>query len=120
MNRIAKISVSLVIAIPLLQSVGSAQNVSDVAKVIVPFVEKHCVNCHGEKKQAGKLALHQLDGSLASEQAREVWARVAEKLWLGEMPPEDEPRPSPHASGRVVNWLSAPLALRNGCRWSCS
>ena len=85
-----------------------------------PLLTEHCAKCHGEQKQAGKLALHQLDGSLASEQAREVWARVAEKLWLGEMPPEDEPRPSPHASGRVVNWLSAPLALRNGCRWSCS
>jgi len=75
-----------------------------------PFLAQHCVKCHGEQKQAGKLALHQLDGSLASEKAREVWARVAEKLWLGEMPPEDEPRPSPHASGRVVNWLTAEFA----------
>ncbi|NBV23108.1 MAG: DUF1588 domain-containing protein [Proteobacteria bacterium] len=75
-----------------------------------PFLTQHCVKCHGERKQAGKLALHQLDGSLTSEKAREIWARVAEKLWLGEMPPEDEPHPSPHASGRVVNWLTAEFA----------
>ncbi len=82
----------------------------DFGKAVAPFLAEHCTKCHGEKKQAGKLALHQLDGSLASEKSREVWARVAEKLWLGEMPPEDEPRPSPHASGRVVNWLSGEFA----------
>ena len=83
---------------------------ADFDTTVRPFLVQHCVKCHGEKKQAGKLALHQLDGSLASEKARDLWARVAEKLWLGEMPPADEPRPSPHASGRVVNWLAAEFA----------
>ncbi|MEY4198784.1 MAG: hypothetical protein RLZZ265_524 [Verrucomicrobiota bacterium] len=83
---------------------------TDFNVVVRPFLAQHCTKCHGERKQAGKLALHQLDGSLTSEKSRETWARVAEKLWLGEMPPEDEPRPSPHASGRVVSWLTAEFA----------
>ena len=112
--------VTFVRLICLLLGCSTQASPSGFDTAVRPFLAQHCVKCHGEQKQAGKLTLHQLDGSLASEQAREVWARVAEKLWLGEMPPEDEPRPSPHASGRVVNWLSAPLALRNGCRWSCS
>jgi len=80
MNRIAKISVSLVIAIPLLQSVGSAQNVSDVAKVIVPFVEKHCVNCHGEKKQKGEVTLHVFKDEASILKARKMWVRVLDQL----------------------------------------
>ena len=74
------------------------------------FFAEHCVKCHGPEKQKGKLALHQLDISLASEKSRDVWARVAEKLWLGEMPPEDQPRPSPHATGRVLGWLTEEFA----------
>ena len=97
---------ALAVAFALVPRSGQAAPVTaDFAKDIRPFLAQHCTKCHGEKKQAGKLALHQLDGSLTSEKAREIWARVAEKLWLGEMPPEDEPRPSPHASGRVVSWL---------------
>jgi hypothetical protein len=94
MNRIAKISVSLVIAIPLLQSVGSAQNVSDVAKVIVPFVEKHCVNCHGEKKQKGEVTLHVFKDEASILKARKMWVRVLDQLHAGEMPPEGKPKPA--------------------------
>ena len=75
-----------------------------------PFLKEHCTQCHGAQKQKGKLRLDTLGGSLSSAQARETWARVAEKLWLGEMPPEDEPRPSPHATGRVLGWLTAEFA----------
>lgn len=104
----AKILATLTLA-PFLSLAAQSPTVGfDTA--VRPFLQQHCTKCHGEKKQAGKLALHPLDGSLASEKSREVWARVAEKLWLGEMPPEGEPRPSPHASGRVVNWLSAEFA----------
>ncbi|MEI7688469.1 MAG: hypothetical protein WCL32_25970, partial [Planctomycetota bacterium] len=39
-------------------SVARAQDSSDVTKVIAPFIEKHCVNCHGEKKPKGEVSLH--------------------------------------------------------------
>ncbi len=35
-----------------------AQDSADVAKVIVPFVEKHCVKCHGAEKPKAGLSLH--------------------------------------------------------------
>lgn len=75
-----------------------------------PFLQQHCTKCHGEKKQKGRLRLDGLGGSLASETDREIWRRVAEKLWLGEMPPEDEPQPGPHHTGRVLGWLSTAFA----------
>ena len=39
-------------------STARAQDSSDVEKTIVPFVQKHCVHCHGEKKPKGDLSLH--------------------------------------------------------------
>jgi hypothetical protein len=35
-----------------------AQDSADVAKVIVPFVQKHCLKCHGAEKPKAGLSLH--------------------------------------------------------------
>ncbi len=107
---VARIATVVALALSLVSIIpahAAPQLADNFPTTVRPFLTQHCTKCHGEKKQAGKLALHQLDGSLTSEKDREIWARVAEKLWLGEMPPAAEPRPSPHASGRVVNWLTA-------------
>ncbi|GDY22476.1 hypothetical protein LBMAG56_38230 [Verrucomicrobiota bacterium] len=81
---------ALAVALALFPRSGQAAPVTaEFEKDVRPVLAQHCTKCHGEKKQAGKLALHELDGSLTSEKTRETWARVAEKLWLGEMPPED-------------------------------
>ncbi len=86
---------------------ASAATASEFDTVLRPFLKEHCTRCHGAERQKGKLRFDTLDGSLTSEKSRETWARVAEKLWLGEMPPEDEPRPSPHLTGRVIGWLTS-------------
>ena len=71
-----------------------AQDASDVAKVIVPFVEKHCVDCHGEKKQKGDLSLHLFKDEAAILKGRKTWNRVLEQLATGEMPPSKRPKPA--------------------------
>ena len=57
-------------------SAAFAQDASDVAKVIVPFVEKHCVHCHGEKKPKGDMSLHVFQDETAILKARKTWVRV--------------------------------------------
>jgi hypothetical protein len=71
-----------------------AQDAADVAKVIVPFVEKHCVDCHGEKKQKGDLSLHLFKDEAAILKGRKTWNRVLEQLATGEMPPSKRPKPA--------------------------
>jgi hypothetical protein len=71
-----------------------AESSSDVAKVIVPFVEKHCVKCHGAEKPKGEVALHVFQDEPSILKARKTWGRVLEQLHSGEMPPQGRPRPA--------------------------
>ena len=63
-------------------------------KVLAGFFQKHCVSCHGAKKQEGDLRLDTLNHELSTNAAAERWQEVLDALNLGEMPPEDKPRPA--------------------------
>ena len=78
-------------------------------KVVRPFMEKHCFNCHGPKKQKGKLRLDTLSSNLIETSATQKWIEVMDSLSLGEMPPEDEERPNIKEQEKVMNWISAEL-----------
>ena len=58
-----------------------------------PFLEAHCVKCHGAKKQKGDVALHDLDPRQLGEGDAALWAKVVEVLKFQEMPPEDPTTP---------------------------
>ena len=53
------------------------------------FLKQHCVRCHGVEKQEGDL---RLDRSPVSPNQ---WLGIADRLELGEMPPEGATQPSP-------------------------
>lgn len=75
---------------------------------IAPFLKQHCEACHGPKKQEGKLRLDTLSADFSPERAR-VWVEVMDKMNLGEMPPEDQPKPDAAAQQNVVKWIAAEL-----------
>ncbi|MBI1830953.1 MAG: DUF1587 domain-containing protein, partial [Planctomycetes bacterium] len=64
-----------------------------VEKVIVPFVTKHCVECHGLKKKNAGLTLHIYKDEKSILKDRKKWHDVMRMLHNGEMPPEKKPRP---------------------------
>ena len=74
------------------------------------FFEKHCVQCHGSKKQKAKLRLDTLNWAPADQGNLEAWREIADKLELREMPPEDEPQPSPAERTAMLQWLGPKLA----------
>jgi hypothetical protein len=51
------------------------------------FFKQHCVRCHGAEKQEAELRLD------TPQTDPQVWLAIADRLELGEMPPEDQPRP---------------------------
>ena len=54
-----------------------------------PLLEKHCLACHGPKKQEGDLRFDGLTGNLSAHPAEaDVWAAILEQLESGAMPPE--------------------------------
>jgi hypothetical protein len=76
---------------------------------VAPFFAKNCVECHGEKKQKGKVTLHDIHGDLSSGEGLDRWEDILEMLESGEMPPEDEPQPTAAERQAVVEWIEAGL-----------
>lgn len=76
-----------------------------------PFVEHHCVSCHGGRSPKGGLAL---DGfRRAADVAtigRKQWKLVRDKLLAGTMPPADEDQPPAEESAAVQQWIDDALA----------
>jgi hypothetical protein len=80
-------------------STGSA------AEPFEAFLTKHCVSCHGPNKSKGDLRLDQLSRDFKSGVDGQIWAEVVENINAGEMPPEDEPRPTAEEIGKVIAGL---------------
>ena len=74
---------------------------------VKPFLQKYCLRCHNEQKQKGEFRLDTLSRDFAHAKTAQQWEEVIFRLNAGEMPPEDEPQPSPDDLGKVVDWLSA-------------
>ena len=56
----------------------------------IAFFEAHCVKCHNDKKQKGKMRLDDLAFKWEGLKTAERWKDILIALEDGEMPPEDE------------------------------
>lgn len=86
-----------------------AENLAIYKKDVQPFLEQHCIRCHGPKKLKGDLALDLLDADMKESTSASRWAVVRDKLEQGDMPPDGEPQPGPEASARVLAWIKAEM-----------
>ncbi|MGB0327363.1 MAG: DUF1588 domain-containing protein [Akkermansiaceae bacterium] len=71
-----------------------------------PFLETHCVRCHGEKKQKGKLRFDQLDFSISDQDEALHYQDILDVLNTGEMPPEEEEQPAKAELEGVIRQLT--------------
>ena len=71
-----------------------AQDAGEVAKVIAPFLQKHCVKCHGAEKPKAGLSLHTFKDSKSILKERKLWDKAIDQIESGEMPPEERPQPT--------------------------
>lgn len=100
---------------------GALNNVARAAEPnfdrdIQPFLAKHCVACHNEKKQEGDFRIDNLSKQVGLKDAPQ-WAEVMERISSGEMPPEDVAnRPSADEGALIVEWLSARMAEGEAAR----
>lgn len=78
---------------PLAAQTSAAKFNDAIEKTVVPYVNKHCVQCHGPKKKNASLALHIYTDEKAILKDRKRWIEVIRMLSSGEMPPEKQPRP---------------------------
>ena len=106
MNRVIAFLLLVPAAIPL-----RAEVVDHVAfrSVVQPFFAKHCNSCHGEDKTEADLRLDQLGANFGARVSSGHWIEVLDRINLGEMPPEGEPKPDPDDLARVTNWITVNL-----------
>ncbi|CAN5239074.1 DUF1592 domain-containing protein [soil metagenome] len=88
---------------------GQALAAADFEGAVAPFLETHCVRCHGPEKKKGDFRIDELSRAVGVEDTP-LWAEVVEKVSSGEMPPDDEDvLPTADEGAAVVEWLAAQI-----------
>jgi hypothetical protein len=86
------------------------QAAASFAKDVVPFLTKHCYDCHGNGKKRGGLTLDKYKDEQALQKDRKVWEDVLQMVRTGEMPPKGRPRPAAAEIETALRSLDAVLA----------
>ena len=77
------------------------------ADPLEPFLEKHCVRCHGPAKTKGDLRFDKLSRNFKAAADSHHWAEVIERVNSGEMPPSGEPKPTQQEISAFVSHLDS-------------
>tara|TARA_B110000008_G_scaffold233202_1_gene237005 strand:+ start:7905 stop:10328 length:2424 start_codon:yes stop_codon:yes gene_type:complete len=80
------------------------------------FLNEHCVNCHGPKKEKGDLRIDTLSRDFKAGIDSHLWAEVNERINAGEMPPEEEPRPSEKEISKFIAQLDQKISEGKAAR----
>ena len=82
--------------------------------VVRPFLTDHCGACHGVDATEGGVSFAGIDDAFTVKgdgdaKTLDTWERAYEQLSLDQMPPADEPRPDPHVTLQVLDWIRTGL-----------
>ena len=109
-------SVSSLLLLGVAVDAAPANGVADGAKVArgfreiaQPFIEKSCLECHGEKKAKAGFRIDLLGSDFSAAKVAEQWKEVVDRINAGEMPPEDKARPDAKQAAAFVGWVSGQL-----------
>lgn len=73
---------------------------------VVPFLDTHCVRCHGQKKRKGDVTFEYAVKDPGSVAFRSLWQHAAMMTKSHEMPPEkEEKQPSDAERARFLAWV---------------
>ena len=95
------------LAAPLHASDGTAIQQSFL-KDVQPFLQKHCVRCHGADKMKSGVRVDHLDGSVADRNIK-LWMHIRDLVAEEEMPPEDEVQPTAEERKKIGEWAEKAL-----------
>ncbi|MFN9721050.1 MAG: DUF1592 domain-containing protein, partial [Planctomycetota bacterium] len=70
------------------------QRAATIEQKLIPFLRKHCSECHNADTQEGGISVHQLTSADQLLKERKKWERVYRMINAGAMPPADyDPKP---------------------------
>ena len=111
LTTFACVLVARAIVVPVVAAAapGSHRLGADFTATVRPFLQQHCLACHGGDKIKGDLDLTSsltlpADAAIADLPR---WTLVLEKLTRGEMPPRKAAQPTPAQRQKVTTWITA-------------
>jgi len=88
---------------------------ADFGGDLLPFFEKHCLECHDDLTAKGGLDLQAaLDQGLEGTGPVHLWTRIHDRVRDGEMPPAKQPRPEAGETGAFLERLAPDLTVADG------
>lgn len=113
---IAAIVVALSLRAGLEVSASEADSPSDATpskfrrsfpEVVTPFVQRYCLDCHGEQDPEAMLDLSRFDSPDGIAQRFETWETVSRRVEAGEMPPQASGyTPTPEERDAFLAWIT--------------
>jgi len=89
---------------------SAAREASRFVRDVVPFLQQHCVTCHGGREPEGGLALDRYRETGNVQQDIEIWEKVRRMVNDRQMPPADEAQPSAEEIVALIGGIDAELA----------
>jgi len=84
----------------------NAERQQKLEEKVIPFLAKHCADCHNATEQEGGIALHDLESVDQLLKDRKKWERVYRMINAGAMPPASyDPKPEEPVRKEVVDAL---------------
>lgn len=91
---------------------GAAEDVKAAPgfrEIAQPFIEKSCLECHGEKKAKAGFRIDLLGSDFSAAKVAEQWKEIIDRINAGEMPPENKKRPDARQAAAFVGWVNGQL-----------
>lgn len=88
---------------------SAAASETTYQKLVRPFLQNHCVDCHNDVVAESDLRLDNITADFGTRETARHWIEVRGRINLGEMPPEGEPRPQPEQVAAVSRWIAQGL-----------
>lgn len=92
-----------------LTALGAESGVREFRETVIPFLQRHCISCHGSEEPKAMLRLVGLNPDIANGPDVDTFNVVRLRLLAEEMPPASQPRPSRTQTRQVVRWLTKEL-----------
>lgn len=86
-------------------AIGSTAQSATFKADIQPVLAEHCYGCHGAEKVKGDINLEDYGDLDSIRRNPKFWEKVVRAVQEGEMPPEDEPAPTPAQTVMLITWI---------------
>ena len=86
-----------------------ASSMAGADELTSTFLQKHCIRCHGSKKQKADRRFDTLPEQIRKLDDLERYQEIVDQLNLANMPPEKEPQPSAEERARAIARLTRQL-----------